>query len=128
MRLHILSKIKLTIQVVEYIETFDHIGRTTVATTSTVTDTTEHPNILDDQLASAAANPNPESSVPPVLTKTWFHTVLWLGDGCLSRLFEKEYWHEPNGFADGEYQRMQLSDTQLPHLRCYQTVPLCRAQ
>ncbi|MGB1276913.1 MAG: toxin TcdB middle/N-terminal domain-containing protein, partial [Nannocystaceae bacterium] len=51
--------------------------------------------------------------VPPVLTKTWFHTGLFLGEDSLSRCYADEYYSDktqqnPNGIA------VDLADTLLP--------------
>lgn len=51
--------------------------------------------------------------VPPVLTKTWFHTGAYLGDGSLSRCFAAEYYSDktqqnPDGIA------VDLPDSILP--------------
>jgi len=60
-----------------------------------------------------ATNLDAASHVPPVLTRTWFHTGAWLEDGTISRHFEEEYFQEP-GLTDEERRAMLLPDTQLP--------------
>lgn len=126
------SRIPFPIYVVEKVETFDHIGRTYHSCHYTYHHgyydgydrefrgfgrveqiDTEHLDVLGD--SQPAVNLDPESNVPPILTKTWFHTGLWGGDGKISRYFEKEYWREP-GLSDLQYSQMQLSDTALPSL------------
>jgi RHS repeat-associated protein len=53
------------------------------------------------------------SHVPPVLTKTWFHTGVFAGAGRISRHLEHEYWQEP-GLDDDEREAMRLPDSALP--------------
>ena len=43
-----------------------------------------------------ADNIDGASSVPPVLTKTWFHTGIFLAGGRVSRHMEHEYYREPS--------------------------------
>ncbi|MBD2114977.1 MULTISPECIES: SpvB/TcaC N-terminal domain-containing protein [Cyanophyceae] len=51
--------------------------------------------------------------VPPVLTKTWFHTGAYFEGKKISQQFEHEYYREPN--ASGEaFQASLLPDTILP--------------
>jgi RHS repeat-associated protein len=48
-------------------------------------------------------------SVPPVLTKTWYHTGVFLGVDRVTRHLAHEYYHEPH-----ESGAMLLEDTVLP--------------
>ena len=66
-------------------------------------------------VAGETGGPNLEASayVPPVLTRTWFHTGVHLGRGRISQLYAKEYYHEPELEADQAAARL-LNDTQLP--------------
>jgi RHS repeat-associated protein len=59
------------------------------------------------------SNLKPFSHVPPVHTKTWFHTGAYLGRGHISDYFEKEYFREP-GLNDQEARELLLPDTILP--------------
>jgi RHS repeat-associated protein len=60
------------------------------------------------------------SHVPPVLTKTWFHTGAYVAGGRISRHFEHEYYHEGDpSLGEGarsneEIEPMLLPDTILP--------------
>jgi RHS repeat-associated protein len=60
------------------------------------------------------------SYVPPVLTKTWFHTGAFPQGPRISRVFEAEYYREsdpvtdPDGLTEDEYATMILPDTALP--------------
>jgi len=61
------------------------------------------------------SNVDPASHVPPTLTKTWYHTGAFTGDGAaVSRVFAEEYWREP-GLTDEEYARTLLPDSVWPH-------------
>lgn len=72
---------------------------------------------LDTEMISAlrsttdsdvASNENIVSNVPPVLTRTWFHTGAMPGDARLTRALEDEYFSYP-GFDD-----WRVEDTVLP--------------
>jgi RHS repeat-associated protein len=60
-----------------------------------------------------AGNTGAESHVPPIHTKSWFHTGAWLGGPRVSRHFEDEYFREP--VLTPSAARVQLlDDTILP--------------
>jgi RHS repeat-associated protein len=67
-----------------------------------------------------ATNIDAASYVPPVLTKTWFHTGAFPQGPRVSRVFETEYYREsdpvtdPDGLTEDEYATMMLPDTELP--------------
>jgi len=60
------------------------------------------------------------SHVPPMLTKTWFHTGASLDGRRISKQFEKEYYREDDpslgatGLSDEQQEAMLLDDTVLP--------------
>ncbi|MEO6973161.1 MAG: SpvB/TcaC N-terminal domain-containing protein [Rhodoferax sp.] len=66
------------------------------------------------------ANEDPSSSVPPVWTKTWFHTGAWFGEAAISRHFEGEYYDEGDasdavaGLSPAQLKAMLLDDTAVP--------------
>jgi RHS repeat-associated protein len=60
-----------------------------------------------------ADNVTAASHVPPVHTKTWFHTGVYLGRSYISRQFEREYFREP-GLTDDEFRALLLPETTLP--------------
>lgn len=83
----------------------------------------------DDNNISAA------SHVPPVLTKTWFHTGVYLGRDHVSDYFagllnvtdQGEYFREP-GITDAEARALLLPDTVLPpDLTLQEEREACRA-
>jgi RHS repeat-associated protein len=62
-----------------------------------------------------------DSNVPPVLTKTWFHTGVFLAGGRISRHLEHEYFSASS-------MRTKLADTILPHgLTPFEAREACRA-
>lgn len=68
-----------------------------------------------------ATNVDAASHVPPVLTKTWFHTGIYFGRDHVSNYFAGlrddkdvgEYYREP-GLTDGQAKARMLPDTVLP--------------
>ena len=62
---------------------------------------------------SQAGNLDAVSHVPPVLTKTWFHTGAFLDRDRISRLFEQEYYRESEHCAAPD-DELLLPDTVLP--------------
>jgi RHS repeat-associated protein len=128
-----ISRIPFPVQVVEKSVTLDHIGHTIHSCKYIYHHgnfdgrerefhgfgmveqfDTEHFDILDVSGTALPTNVDPKSNVPPVLTKTWYHTGLWMGDGKVSTYFREEYWKELGGLSDDELVRMQIADTQLP--------------
>ncbi len=82
-----------------------------------------------------ADNIAPESHVPPVHTKTWFHTGVYLGRDHVSDYFaglvnatdEGEYFREP-GLTNAEARALLLPDTILPsRLTIEEEREACRA-
>jgi len=68
-----------------------------------------------------ATNVDEGSHVPPVLTRTWFHTGAYFEGSRISRLFENEYYQEefdPSedlaDLAEAQRHAMLLDDTILP--------------
>lgn len=56
---------------------------------------TEELAVLGGQDELPAANLDPASHVPPVLTRSWFHTGAFLEGGRLEAAYESEYYQEP---------------------------------
>ena len=63
--------------------------------------------------AALADNLAASSHVPPVHTKTWFHTGACLDRGRVSRHFESEYYREPGLTVEGA-RSLLLDDTSVP--------------
>ncbi|HKM53948.1 MAG TPA: SpvB/TcaC N-terminal domain-containing protein, partial [Isosphaeraceae bacterium] len=83
-------------------------------------DTEEFGALTQTGAFPVGVNEDRASNVPPVLTKTWFHTGLFLGIGRVSRHLAHEYYREPTPpHAPGEpnpLAAMELDDTILPDL------------
>jgi RHS repeat-associated protein len=84
---------------------------------------------------SGATNVDAASYVPPVLTKTWFHTGIYLGRDHVSNFFAGlldgkdvgEYYREP-GLTDDQARDRLLPDTVLPeNLTLEEEREACRA-
>jgi RHS repeat-associated protein len=84
-------------------------------------DTEELAALTENGALDEATNLDSASHVPPVHTKTWFHTGAYLGRGHVSDFFAGlldardtgEYYREP-GLTDTEARTLLLSDTLLP--------------
>jgi RHS repeat-associated protein len=69
---------------------------------------------------SSATNVDQASHVPPVLTKTWFHTGAYLEEKQISRQFKDEYYRESDisegvyGLTDEQLDAILLEDTVVP--------------
>jgi RHS repeat-associated protein len=84
-------------------------------------DTEEFAALTDSGDFPDAANIDAASHVPPVLTRTWFHTGIYLGRNRVSNFFaglldandKGEYYREP-GLTDAQAKELLLDDTILP--------------
>ena len=72
-------------------------------------DTEEFGALTESGALPPPSNENPSSNVPPVLTKTWYHTGVFIGAGRVSRHLAHEYYREPH-----ESSEIQFDDTILP--------------
>lgn len=76
-----------------------------------------------EQFASGTLNEDATLYVPPVLTRTWYHTGIFLGMGRVSRHLSDEYYRPPGDDAD-----IGLPDTVLsPDLLPEEAREACRA-
>ena len=136
---HWITRLPFPVHVVERVETYDHISRNRFVTRCAYHhgyfdgeeresrgfgmveqwDTEEFAtlargNVPADNIAAA-------SHVPPVHTKTWFHTGVYLGRNHVSDYFagllnatdQGEYFREP-GLTDAEARDLLVPDTILP--------------
>ena len=134
-----ITRLPFPVHVVERVETYDHISRNRF-----VTRYAYHHGYFDgeerefrgfgmveqwdtEQFAALADGNVPAdniaaaSHVPPVHTKTWFHTGVYLGRdhvsdyfaGLLNATDQGEYFREP-GLTDAEARALLLPDTVLP--------------
>lgn len=149
-----ITRLPFPVHVVERVETFDHISRNHF-----VTRYAYHHGYFDgeerefrgfgmveqwdtEQFAALApsggegpTNIDAASHVPPVLTRTWFHTGLYLGRDHVSDFFagllddtdQGEYFREP-GLSDVQARALLLPDTVLPEgLTLAEEREACRA-
>ena len=86
-------------------------------------DTEEIGTVASDDQSSAATNLEEASFVPPVLTRTWFHTGAYLDGSRVSLQFEDEYYREGDPslgadmaevLTDDERRAMLLDDSVMP--------------
>ncbi|WP_206070408.1 SpvB/TcaC N-terminal domain-containing protein [Nodosilinea sp. P-1105] len=128
-----ITRLPFPVHVVERVETYDHISRNRFVTRYAYHhgyfdgeerefrgfgmveqwDTEEFSALVGNGVSPAATNIDAASHVPPVHTKTWFHTGFYLDRAHISRQFEAEYYREP-GLSDEDFQALLLPDTTLP--------------
>jgi hypothetical protein len=128
-----ITKLPFPVHVVERVETYDHISRNRFVTRYAYHhgyfdgverefrgfgrvdqwDTEEIGTIQSGETTSDSTNLDAASFVPPVLTKTWFHTGAYVNREKISTHFEHEYYREPNE-SEQAFQASLLPDTILP--------------
>jgi len=126
-----ITRLPFPVHVVEKIETYDHISRNLFVTRYAYHhgyfdgeerefrgfgmveqwDTEKFAALADGNVP--ADNITAASHVPPVHTKTWFHTGIYLGRERVSRQFEHEYFREP-GLTIETARPLLLDDTIVP--------------
>ncbi len=148
------SRLPFPVHVVERVETYDHVGRNRFVTSYTYhhgyydgverafhgfgrvdqIDTEEIAALTERGSFPIGNNIDAASNVPPVLTRTWFHTGVYLHGDRVSRHLEHEYFQEGslrNGEAalsEEQIQAMLLDDTVLPaHLTTEEAREACRS-
>jgi RHS repeat-associated protein len=135
-----LTRLPFPVQVVERVQVYDRISRNRFVTRYAYhhgyfdgeerefrgfgmveqRDTEELAALSKDAAFANAANLDASSNVPPVLTKTWFHTGAYFERGKISRQFESEYYREGDdssvkpGLRDVQLEAMLLDDTLFP--------------
>ncbi|MBS0156141.1 MAG: hypothetical protein JSS38_16230 [Nitrospira sp.] len=135
-----ITKLPFPVHVVERVETWDWISRNRFITRYSYHhgyfdgeerefrgfgmveqfDTEELTVVTDSSDFPDSMNSDPISHVPPVKTKTWFHTGAYLEGEKISRHFEEEYYREGDvsdkiaGLTDQQLEAMLLPDTVLP--------------
>ncbi|MGH7847679.1 MAG: SpvB/TcaC N-terminal domain-containing protein, partial [Candidatus Binatia bacterium] len=134
------TRLSFPVHVVERVETYDHISRSRFVTRYAYhhgyfdgeerefrgfgmveqLDTEEFAVLSSSDLLSDASNAGPTFHVPPVLTKTWFHTGAHIEGATVLRHFAKEYYREGDeservsGLSDEQVEAMLLPDIELP--------------
>ncbi len=76
-------------------------------------DTEEFATLSSDGAFPTGDNFDLASHVPPTLTKTWFHTGVYVDRSRITRFYEDEYYHEPQ-LSEAQLETMLLEDTILP--------------
>ncbi len=135
-----ITRLPFPVQVVERVETYDRISRNRFVTRYTYHhgyfdgierefrgfsmveqyDTEEFAALNASDAFPAATNIEETSHVPPVLTKTWFHTGAYFHGAHISTQFEAAYYREGDpslgelGLTDEQLRAMLLPDTVLP--------------
>jgi RHS repeat-associated protein len=149
-----ITRIPFPVHVIERVEVYDRISRNRFVTRYAYHhgyfdgierefrgfgmveqwDTEEIGTVGSDVTGSEDINWDAASFVPPVLTKTWFHTGAYFEEGRISKQFEEEYYHEGDPSLDEgeltgeEFQAMLLSDTVLPdNLTAEEAREACRS-
>jgi hypothetical protein len=138
-----ITKLSFPVHVVERVETYDHISRNHFVTRYAYHhgyfdgverefrgfgmveqfDTEEMAALTASGTLPDATNINDASHVPPVLTRTWFHTGAFLDESRISKQFEHEYYREGDvsesltGLTDEQLRVPLLDDTLLPSTR-----------
>jgi RHS repeat-associated protein len=127
------TRLPFPVQVIERVETWDLVSRSRFVASYTYHDgyfdgtdrefrgfgrveqrDTEELGALDAEGAfPSATNLDAASYVPPVVTKTWFHTGVYPQGAQVSRIYEREYYREPGLSAD-QVAAMAIPDTALP--------------
>lgn len=123
-----ITKLPFPVHVVERVETFDRISRNRFVTRYAYhhgffdgqerefrgfacveqMDTEEFATLAESAEFPAGTNIDASSHVPPVLTKTWFHT-----GSRVARDLSREFYREP-GMSDSDARAFLLDDTVLP--------------
>ncbi len=135
-----LTRLPFPAHVVERVETYDYISRNRFVTRYAYHhgyfdgverefrgfgrvdqwDTEELATLSKSGDFPQATNQDPSSNVPPVWTKTWFHTGAFLGGSVISKQLEQEYYSEGDssdaiaGLTPAQLESMLLDDTVLP--------------
>ena len=150
-----ITKLPFPVHVVERVETYDHLSRKRFVTRYSYhhgyfdgaerefrgfgmieqIDTEEFRALVDNRSFPPATNLDAASHVPPVLTRTWFHTGAYLGGAHVSDFYAGlldandtgEYYREP-GLDDAQTRALLLDDTILPEgLTADEEREACRA-
>ncbi|MBA2394361.1 MAG: toxin, partial [Ktedonobacteraceae bacterium] len=136
-----ITKLPFPVQVVERVETYDRISGNRFVTRYVYhhgyfdgierefrgfglveqRDTEEFATLNAEQSFPTGTNVEQSSHVPPVLTRTWFHTGVYIDREHVSDFFagflpeknSEAYYREP-GLTDDQARQLLLTDTQLP--------------
>ena len=124
------TRLPFPVQVVERVETYDWISRNRFVTRYAYhhgyydgterefrgfgmveqRDTEEMGVLTQSGAFPTATNLDAASYVPPILTKTWFHTGAYPMGPKVTRIYDQEYWSEP-GLTPAEAAEALLPDS-----------------
>ncbi|MGH9871286.1 MAG: SpvB/TcaC N-terminal domain-containing protein [Pyrinomonadaceae bacterium] len=150
-----ITRVPFPVHVIERVETFDQISGNRFVTRYAYhhgyfdgverefrgfgmmeqRDTEEFAALNASHEFPVGTNIDESSHVPPVLTRTWFHTGVYLGRdhvsdffaGLLDKTDVGEYYREP-GLTDAQARQLLLEDTELPNgLSVEEEREACRA-
>ncbi len=122
------TRLPFPVHVVEQVQTYDYISRNLFITRYSYHhgyfdgverefrgfsrvdqyDTEEFATLTDSNAFPQPVNVDAASNVPPVCTKTWFHTGAFFGEARISKYLEQEY------YVDAGLAGAQFNDTVLP--------------
>jgi len=134
------TRLPFPMHVVEQVQTYDYISRNLFVTRYSYHhgyfdgverefrgfgrvdqfDTEEFATLTSSSDFPKPANIDAVSNVPPVCTKTWFHTGAFFGEAGVSKYMEHEYYNEGDsseaiaGLTMLQLESMLLDDTVLP--------------
>jgi RHS repeat-associated protein len=138
-----ITRLPFPVHVVKRVETYDYVSRNRFVSRKTYhhgyydgverefrgfarveeLDTEELSSLTESGEFPAPVNDSASWNVPPVLTKTWYHTGVFLAGREISRLLADEYYREPDTSDE-----MLLDDTILPDgLTAEETREACRS-
>jgi RHS repeat-associated protein len=127
------TRLPFPVQVIERVETYDHIGQNRF-----VTRYAYHHGYYDGaerefrgfglvEQWDAEEFVDAPAQVPPVYTKTWFHTGAYFDGAKIAHGFAAEYYREPNP-GTGQSKALLLEDAPLPQgLSAEEERQSCRA-
>ncbi|QYU66079.1 hypothetical protein J4558_13820 [Leptolyngbya sp. 15MV] len=133
-----LTRLPFPVHVVEHVETVDRIARSRFVTRYAyhhgffdgverefrgfaMVEQWDGEAFANESGQAPADNEHPDFFVPPVLTRTWFHTGAWFGRAATEAFFagtagaghSHEYYREP-GLSDAQARALLLEDSILP--------------
>jgi RHS repeat-associated protein len=135
-----ITRLPFPVHVVERVEIYDYISRTRFVTRYAYHhgyydgverefrgfgrvdqwDTEEFTTLSTASSFPQPVNQDPAANVPPVWTKTWFHTGAFFSELVISKQLEQEYYSEGDsneaiaGLSSSQLEAMLLDDTVLP--------------
>ena len=128
-----ITRLAFPVHVVERVETYDRISRNRFVTRYAYHhgyfdgverefrgfgmveqwDTEEFAALSNSDVFPVGDNIEEASHVPPMHTKTWFHTGAYSDAHRITRQYAQEYFREP-GMNDAQFEAQLLPDTTLP--------------